>query len=50
MPVQRRPEVPAGSPAKQDPRWKVGQLPDGTFQWTTPTGRTFTTEPTRHPI
>jgi len=35
---------------KQDPRWKVGQLPDGTFQWTTPTGRTFTTEPTRHPI
>ncbi len=35
---------------KQDPRWKVDQLPDGTFQWTTPTGRTFTTEPTRYPI
>jgi hypothetical protein len=30
--------------------WTVGQLPGGTFQWTTPTGRTFTTEPTRHPI
>jgi len=35
---------------KQDPRWTVDQLPDGTFRWTTPTGRTFTTEPTRHPI
>ena len=25
---------------KQDPRWTVDQLPDGTFRWTTPTGRT----------
>jgi hypothetical protein len=35
---------------KQDPRWKVDQLPDGTFRWTTPSGRTYITEPTRHPI
>jgi Domain of unknown function (DUF222) len=35
---------------KQNPRWKVDQLPDGTFTWTTPAGRTYTTEPTRYPI
>ena len=35
---------------KQDPRWTVDQLPDGTFRWTTPTGRRYTTEPTRYPI
>jgi hypothetical protein len=35
---------------KQHPRWKVDQLPDGTFQWTTPSGRQYTTEPTRYPI
>jgi hypothetical protein len=35
---------------KQHPRWKVDQLPDGTFSWTTPSGRTYTTEPTRYPI
>jgi hypothetical protein len=35
---------------KQHPRWKVEQLPDGTFTWTTPAGRTYTTEPTRYPI
>ena len=35
---------------KQDPRWNVSQPPDGTFRWTTPTGRTFTTEPTRYPV
>jgi Domain of unknown function (DUF222) len=35
---------------KQDPRWTVSQLPGGTFRWTTPTGRTHTTEPTRYPI
>ena len=35
---------------KQDPRWKVDQLPDGTFRWTTPSGRRYTTEPTRYPI
>jgi hypothetical protein len=34
---------------KQDPRWHVDQLPDGTFRWTTPTGRQYTTEPTRYP-
>ena len=28
----------------------VDQLPDGTFRWTTPAGRTYTTEPTRYPI
>ena len=35
---------------KQDPRWKVDQLPDGTFRWTTPSGRSYDTEPTRYPI
>jgi hypothetical protein len=35
---------------KQDPRWKVEQHPDGTFTWTTPAGRRYTTEPTRYPI
>jgi len=34
---------------KQDPRWHVDQLPDGTFRWTTPSGRQYTTEPTRYP-
>jgi hypothetical protein len=35
---------------KQHPRWKVDQLPDGTFRWTTPAGRSYDTEPTRYPI
>jgi hypothetical protein len=35
---------------KQHPRWKVDQLPNGTFRWTTPAGRSYTTEPTRYPI
>ena len=35
---------------KQHPGWTVDQLPDGTFTWTTPAGRTYTTEPTRYPI
>jgi hypothetical protein len=35
---------------KQHPRWKVDQLADSTFRWTTPAGRTYTTEPTRYPI
>jgi hypothetical protein len=35
---------------KQDPRWKVEQITPATFQWTTPSGRTYTTEPTRYPI
>jgi len=35
---------------KQDPRWKVDQLPDGTIRWTTPTGRQYTTEPTWYPV
>jgi hypothetical protein len=35
---------------KQRPRWKVEQLPDGTFRWTTPAGRSYDTEPTRYPI
>jgi len=33
---------------KQHPRWKVDQLPDGTFRWTTPSGRQYTAEPTRY--
>jgi hypothetical protein len=35
---------------KQHPKWHVDQLPDGTFRWTTPAGRSYTTEPTRYPI
>jgi len=35
---------------KQQPRWNVEQLPDGTFRWTTPSGRDYITEPTRYPI
>jgi hypothetical protein len=35
---------------KQDPRWKVEQPTPATFRWTTPTGRVYTTEPTRYPI
>jgi hypothetical protein len=35
---------------KQHPRWHVDQCPDGTFRWTTPSGRTYVTEPTRHPV
>ena len=35
---------------KQHPKWTVDQLPDGSFRWTTPAGRTYTTEPTRYPI
>ena len=35
---------------KQHPRWHADQLPDGTFRWTTPSGRTYDTEPTRYPI
>ncbi len=34
---------------KQHPKWTVDQLPDGTFRWTTPAGRQYTTEPTRYP-
>jgi len=34
---------------KQQPGWKVDQLPDGTFRWTTPSGRDYITEPTRYP-
>jgi hypothetical protein len=35
---------------KQHPRWKMEQLSDGTFRWTTPAGRSYTTEPPRYPI
>ena len=35
---------------KQDPRWKAEQLPDGSVRWTMPSGRKYTTEPTRYPI
>ena len=34
---------------KQHPRWQVDQNPDGTFTWTTPSGRAYVTEPTRYP-
>jgi hypothetical protein len=35
---------------KQDPRWTVEQPTPGTFRWTTPSGRQYTTEPTRYPV
>ena len=35
---------------KQHPKWTVDQLPDGTLRWTTPSGRSYDTEPTRYPI
>ena len=50
LPVQHRPEVRHDHRLKQHPRWHADQLPDGIFRWTTPSGRTYTTEPTRYPI
>jgi Domain of unknown function (DUF222) len=35
---------------KQDRRWKVEQVAPAVIRWTTPTGRQYTTEATRHPI
>ena len=35
---------------KQSPGWKVTQPRPGYHQWTTPSGRTYTTEPMRYPI
>jgi hypothetical protein len=35
---------------KQDPRWNAEQLPGGYVRWTTPSGRQYVTEPTRHPF
>jgi hypothetical protein len=35
---------------KQSPGWKVTQARPGYHQWTTPSGRTYTTEPMRYPI
>jgi Domain of unknown function (DUF222) len=35
---------------KQDPRWTVEQLTPAVIRWTTPSGRQYTTEPTRYPI
>jgi hypothetical protein len=35
---------------KQDPRWRVEQLPGGNVQWTMPSGRQYVTEPTRYPV
>jgi hypothetical protein len=35
---------------KQHPRWNAEQITPGTFRWTAPSGRQYTTEPTRYPI
>jgi hypothetical protein len=35
---------------KQHPKWKVEQVTPGTFRRTAPSGRQYTTEPTRYPI
>ena len=34
---------------KQHPRWAADRLADGTTRWTAPSGRQYTTEPTRYP-
>ena len=34
---------------KQFTRWKVQQLPNGELKWTSPTGRTYTDQPTPYP-
>jgi hypothetical protein len=52
--VERRAEL-SGNAAllgRELPPAKVlaDQLPDGTFRWTTPSGRQYTAEPTRYPI
>ncbi len=35
---------------KQHPRWKLEQIKPGIFTWTTPAGRTYTTEPDTYPL
>jgi hypothetical protein len=35
---------------KQHPRWNAEALPNGDVRWTTPSGRQYTTEPTRYPV
>jgi hypothetical protein len=35
---------------KQHPRWNAEALPNGAVRWTTPSGRQYTTEPTRYPV
>jgi hypothetical protein len=35
---------------KQHPRWNAEQITPGTFRWTAPSGRQYTTEPTSYPI
>jgi len=37
-------------PVPADPGPGAGPGGDGTFRWTTPSGRTYDTEPTRYPI
>jgi hypothetical protein len=35
---------------KQHPRWNADRLANGDIRWTAPSGRTYTSEPTRYPI
>jgi hypothetical protein len=35
---------------KQHPGWTAEHLADGTVRWTLPSGRKYTTEPTRYPV
>ena len=48
--VQRDPKCRHDHRLKQQPGWKVDQQPDGTFRWTTPSGRQYVTEPTCYPV
>jgi hypothetical protein len=44
------PKCRADHRRKQHPRWQADQPTPGTFRWTAPSGRQYTTEPTRYPI
>jgi hypothetical protein len=35
---------------KHHPDWKLRQITPGTFTWTTPAGRTYTSTPDTHPL
>jgi hypothetical protein len=35
---------------KQHPGWAAEHLADGTIRWTMPSGRQYSSEPTRYPI
>ena len=42
--------VTLGWTSGQPSAWSRAAATDGTFRWTTPAGRQYTTEPTRYPV